>query len=212
MLRAHTLPPSHAITSSDAGNRNSNVKLHLLKHCRCLKLGFLRGLEIGASDDSYDDPFAGIYEPFSGLTEMDFELHGIYMDHEPWQEFVSKIDKSPVVNVVPLVNEVIREDAIEVSVKVSQEPVLMVNEVIEVEALDPIVNEVPWVNEADDIMVLEEEEVDVTVKVAQDLKESLDEVGDEINQILGYRNASDASDVPFVNDGGAELEFTEEHA
>ncbi|CAH1453469.1 unnamed protein product [Lactuca virosa] len=120
--------------------------------------------------------------------------------------------ETPVVNVVPLVNEVIREDAIEVSVKVSQEPVLMVNEVIEVEALDPIVNEVPWVNEADDIMVLEEEEVDVTVKVAQDLKESLDEVGDEINQILGYRNASDASDVPFVNDGGAELEFTEEHA
>ncbi|CAI9299416.1 unnamed protein product [Lactuca saligna] len=48
---------------------------------------------MGSSDDGYDDPFAGIYEPFSGLNEMDFELHGIYMDHEQEQEFVSRLDK-----------------------------------------------------------------------------------------------------------------------
>ncbi|XP_052623081.1 uncharacterized protein LOC128128204 [Lactuca sativa] len=48
---------------------------------------------MGSSDDGYDNPFAGIYEPFSGLNEMDFELHGIYMDHEPRQEFVSRLDK-----------------------------------------------------------------------------------------------------------------------
>ncbi|CAH1452236.1 unnamed protein product [Lactuca virosa] len=58
----------------------------------------------------------------------------------------------------------------------------------------PAVNDVPLVNkvieEEDDIMVLEEEAVDVPVKVAQDLKEN-------------------ASDVPLLNEGGAEPEFTE---
>ncbi|CAI9299453.1 unnamed protein product [Lactuca saligna] len=56
-------------------------------------VAIVQGLEMGSSDDGYDDPFAGIYEPFSGLNEMDFELHGIYMDHEPRQEFVSRLDK-----------------------------------------------------------------------------------------------------------------------
>ncbi|CAH1436659.1 unnamed protein product [Lactuca virosa] len=37
--------------------------------------------------------FFGLHEPFSGLNEMDFELHGIYMDHEPEQEFVTQLDK-----------------------------------------------------------------------------------------------------------------------
>nr|KAJ0190912.1 hypothetical protein LSAT_V11C800408940 [Lactuca sativa] len=50
------------------------------------------GLEMGSLADGYDDPFAGIYEPFSGLNEMDFELHEIYMDHEPRQEFVLRLD------------------------------------------------------------------------------------------------------------------------
>ncbi|XP_052624469.1 uncharacterized protein LOC128132213 [Lactuca sativa] len=51
------------------------------------------GLEMGSSGDGYDDPFAGIYKPFSGLNEMDFELHEIYMDHETRQQFVSRLDK-----------------------------------------------------------------------------------------------------------------------
>ncbi|CAH1420671.1 unnamed protein product [Lactuca virosa] len=94
-----------------------------------------------------------------------------------------------VVNDVTLVNEVIEEEVVEVSVKVAQEPVSMVNEVIEVK-----------------------EAIDVPVKVTQDLKESLDEVRDEIDQIIGSRNASDASDIPLVNEGGTEPEFTEGHA
>ncbi|CAH1438014.1 unnamed protein product [Lactuca virosa] len=48
---------------------------------------------MASSDDGYADPFAGIHEPFAGLSEMDFELHGIYMDHEPEEEFVSSLDK-----------------------------------------------------------------------------------------------------------------------
>ncbi|CAH1415993.1 unnamed protein product [Lactuca virosa] len=39
------------------------------------------------------DPFFGLREPFSGLNEMDFELHGIYMDHEPDKEFITPLDK-----------------------------------------------------------------------------------------------------------------------
>nr|KAJ0197067.1 hypothetical protein LSAT_V11C700376280 [Lactuca sativa] len=39
------------------------------------------------------DPFFGLREPFSGLNEMDFEIHGIYMDHEPDEEFVTPLDK-----------------------------------------------------------------------------------------------------------------------
>ena len=80
----------------------------------------------------------------------------------------------------------------------------------------PVVNDVPLVNEViqeeDDIMLIEEEVVDVPLKVAQDLKQSLDEVGDAIDQILGSGNTSDASDVPLVNEGGVEPEFTEGHA
>ncbi|CAI9299567.1 unnamed protein product [Lactuca saligna] len=48
---------------------------------------------MASSDEGYADPFAGIHEPFAGLTEMDFELHDIYMDHEPEEEFVSSLDK-----------------------------------------------------------------------------------------------------------------------
>nr|KAJ0217836.1 hypothetical protein LSAT_V11C300142100 [Lactuca sativa] len=60
-------PPSHASTSLDIGNRNLNVKLHFgealsLSEARV----FQEGLEMGSSDDGYDDPFAGIYEPFLG--------------------------------------------------------------------------------------------------------------------------------------------------
>ncbi|CAH1453309.1 unnamed protein product [Lactuca virosa] len=39
------------------------------------------------------NPFFGLREPFSGLNEMDFELHGIYMDHEPVEEFITPLDK-----------------------------------------------------------------------------------------------------------------------
>ncbi|CAI9298921.1 unnamed protein product [Lactuca saligna] len=38
-------------------------------------------------------PFFGLREPFSGLNEMDFELHGIYMDHEPDEEFITPLNK-----------------------------------------------------------------------------------------------------------------------
>ena len=58
-----------------------------------IMVAIVQGLEMGSSGDGYDDPFAGIYKPFSGLNEMDFELHRIYMDHEPRQEFVSRLDK-----------------------------------------------------------------------------------------------------------------------
>lgn len=42
-------------------------------------------LEMGSSNDGYDNPFTGIYKSFSGFNEMDFELHGIYMDCKPEQ-------------------------------------------------------------------------------------------------------------------------------
>ncbi|CAH1433208.1 unnamed protein product [Lactuca virosa] len=45
------------------------------------------------SDDVFKDVFGGLYEPFAGLNEMDFELHGIYMDHEPQNEFFSPLNK-----------------------------------------------------------------------------------------------------------------------
>ncbi|CAI9293987.1 unnamed protein product [Lactuca saligna] len=48
---------------------------------------------MASSDKGYADPFVGIHEPFIGLSEMDFELHDIYMDHEPEEEFVSSLDK-----------------------------------------------------------------------------------------------------------------------
>ncbi|CAH1440243.1 unnamed protein product [Lactuca virosa] len=48
---------------------------------------------MASSDEGYADPFDGIHEPFAGLSEMDFELHGIYMDHEPEEEFLSSLDK-----------------------------------------------------------------------------------------------------------------------
>nr|KAJ0199595.1 hypothetical protein LSAT_V11C600305390 [Lactuca sativa] len=46
-----------------------------------------------SKDEGNTDPFFGLREPFSSLNEMDFELHGIYMDHEPDEEFVTPLDK-----------------------------------------------------------------------------------------------------------------------
>ncbi|CAH1418885.1 unnamed protein product [Lactuca virosa] len=46
-----------------------------------------------SEDEGSTNPFSGLREPFSGLNEMDFELHGIYMDHESEQEFVTPLDK-----------------------------------------------------------------------------------------------------------------------
>nr|KAJ0211097.1 hypothetical protein LSAT_V11C400226380 [Lactuca sativa] len=114
----------------------------------------------------------------------------------------NEVAQAPALNDVPLVNEMIEEEEIEVSVKVP-EPIFkevhlvnnqvpVVNDIPNNVAQLPVVNDVPLVNE--------------------DLKQSLDEVGDEIDQILGSRNASDASDVPLVNEGGVEPEFTEGHA
>ncbi|CAI9301602.1 unnamed protein product [Lactuca saligna] len=42
-------------------------------------------------DNTY--PFIGLHEPFSNLNEMEFEVHGIYMDHEPDEEFITPLDK-----------------------------------------------------------------------------------------------------------------------
>ena len=138
----------------------------------------------------------------------------------------NEVAQAVALNDVPLVNEMIEEEETEVSVKVP-EPIFkevhlvnnqvpVVNDIPNNVAQLPAVNDVPLVNEViqeeDDIMVIEEEVVDVPVKVAQDLKQSLDEVGDAIDQILGSGNASDASDVPLVNEGGVEPEFTEGHA
>ncbi|CAI9294163.1 unnamed protein product [Lactuca saligna] len=46
-----------------------------------------------SEDEGNKDPFFGLRVPFSGLKEMDFELHGIYMDHEPEEEFMTPLDK-----------------------------------------------------------------------------------------------------------------------
>ncbi|CAI9265380.1 unnamed protein product [Lactuca saligna] len=48
---------------------------------------------MASSEEEWNDPFAVLNEPFVGLNEMDFELHGIYMDHEPEDEFMSTLDK-----------------------------------------------------------------------------------------------------------------------
>ncbi|XP_023740456.1 uncharacterized protein LOC111888537 [Lactuca sativa] len=48
---------------------------------------------MASSEEEWNDPFAALNEPFAGLNKMDFELHGIYMDHEPENEFVSTLDK-----------------------------------------------------------------------------------------------------------------------
>nr|KAJ0187152.1 hypothetical protein LSAT_V11C900491060 [Lactuca sativa] len=48
---------------------------------------------MASSYEGYADPFAGMHEPFAGLSEMDFELHDIYIDHELEEEFVSSLDK-----------------------------------------------------------------------------------------------------------------------
>ena len=46
-----------------------------------------------AAEDVFKESCTSMYEPFSGLNQMDFELHGIYMDHEPEQEFVTSLNK-----------------------------------------------------------------------------------------------------------------------
>ncbi|CAI9288696.1 unnamed protein product [Lactuca saligna] len=74
-------------------------------------------MDLDSTDEGNTYLFFGLREPFFGLNEMDFELHGIYMDHEPEQEFVTLLDKCKDVflNVLPtdknlrkssLVNEV----------------------------------------------------------------------------------------------------------
>nr|KAJ0190145.1 hypothetical protein LSAT_V11C800408950 [Lactuca sativa] len=132
------------------------------------------------------------------------------------------VAQAPIFNDVPLVNE----EEIEVSVKVPESvlnevhlvnnQVPVVNDIPNDVAQAPVVNDVPLVNEVIkeeyDIMVLKEEVTDVPIKVSLDLKESLDEFGDAIDQILGSGNPSDASNVPLVNEGGIEPKFTEGHA
>ncbi|CAI9288266.1 unnamed protein product [Lactuca saligna] len=65
-------------------------------------VSIVQEFEMGSSDDGYDGPIVGIYEPFSRLNEMDFELHGIYMDHEPKQESITRLNKSkdPFLNIL----------------------------------------------------------------------------------------------------------------
>lgn len=48
---------------------------------------------MASGEDDRGDPFAVLNDPFSGLTEMDCELHGIYLDHEPEEEFLTSLDK-----------------------------------------------------------------------------------------------------------------------
>ncbi|KAL4588138.1 hypothetical protein LXL04_001018 [Taraxacum kok-saghyz] len=48
--------------------------------------------KMSSSEEECDDPFAGLHKPFAGLKEMDFDLHGIYMDHEPEDEFITTLD------------------------------------------------------------------------------------------------------------------------
>ncbi|KAL4567165.1 hypothetical protein LXL04_022739 [Taraxacum kok-saghyz] len=48
--------------------------------------------KMSSSEEEWDDPFAALHEPFVGLKEMDFGLHGIYMDHEPEHEFITTLD------------------------------------------------------------------------------------------------------------------------
>ncbi|KAL4577330.1 hypothetical protein LXL04_013438 [Taraxacum kok-saghyz] len=50
-------------------------------------------LNMDAAEDVFKESCTSMYEPFSGLNQMDFELHGIYMDHEPEQEFVTSLNK-----------------------------------------------------------------------------------------------------------------------
>ncbi|KAL7617752.1 hypothetical protein Lser_V15G01650 [Lactuca serriola] len=48
---------------------------------------------MASSEEEWNDQFVALNEPFARLNEMDFELHGIYMDHEPKDEFVRTLDK-----------------------------------------------------------------------------------------------------------------------
>ncbi|CAH1433328.1 unnamed protein product [Lactuca virosa] len=48
---------------------------------------------MASSEEEWNDPFVALNEPFARLNEMDFERHGIYMDHEPEDEFMSTLDK-----------------------------------------------------------------------------------------------------------------------
>ncbi|KAL4568723.1 hypothetical protein LXL04_024338 [Taraxacum kok-saghyz] len=38
-------------------------------------------------------PFVVFHEPFVGLKEIDYDLYGIYMDHEPEDEFINTLNK-----------------------------------------------------------------------------------------------------------------------
>ncbi|CAH1427469.1 unnamed protein product [Lactuca virosa] len=70
-------------------------------------------MDCDSEDEGNTDPFFGLREPFSGLNEMDFELHGIYMDHEPDKEFITPLNKckDTFLNVL-LTNENIRNSSL----------------------------------------------------------------------------------------------------
>nr|KAJ0206514.1 hypothetical protein LSAT_V11C500267720 [Lactuca sativa] len=114
------------------------------------------------------------------------------------------VAQAPAVNGVPLVNEVIEEEEIEVSVNVP-EPVInevnlvnnqvpVVNDILNNVAQAHIVNDVPLVDEVikeeDEIMVLEEEAFDVPVKVCYFLHRYLNEDEPDV----------DEGEADFVND------------
>jgi len=56
-------------------------------------LVFLQIIVMDSTDIGIKDTFDVIHEPFSGHRDIDFELHGIFMDHEPDEEFVTPLDK-----------------------------------------------------------------------------------------------------------------------
>nr|KAJ0226435.1 hypothetical protein LSAT_V11C100023580 [Lactuca sativa] len=65
-----------------------------------MKFGYLKRIRstllvtvMASSDDVFKELFSSIYEPFSRLNEMDYELRGIYIDHAPEHEFVTALDK-----------------------------------------------------------------------------------------------------------------------
>ncbi|KAL4580058.1 hypothetical protein LXL04_016234 [Taraxacum kok-saghyz] len=83
------------LSSSSKGffqhNRNTFWRSSELKRCNQRKnflpiitgSDFMYQAKMSSSEELWDDPFAALHEPFAGLKEMDFDLHGIYMDHEP---------------------------------------------------------------------------------------------------------------------------------
>ncbi|KAL4569572.1 hypothetical protein LXL04_025213 [Taraxacum kok-saghyz] len=145
---------------------------------------------MGSADEAYNNPFVGIYEPFEGIMEMDFELHGIFMDHEPEQEFFTSLDKCKDVFLNVLLSDANLRNASmsdEVRVQVYHANESKSDEEVEEEVknnyriLDPNVR---W-----DLM--EPKGTRFTLKkvtakeLLQQLKHSLDEVEAAMDEILG---------------------------